>query len=380
MKKEDLKRHNVLSIILLAFSSVCYGQIQKDIYHAEKSITKNIFCYTNPITRDTSLSMRDYCIIKVGNKWYCTGTSHPVWIGPNPGVHLLVSDDLLNWKHHSWIIDGSKLPSDCPYNGRFWAPEIHFIKNKFWLTVNSGMITNEDPKGMKTHSIWLFVSDSVTGPYKLVNGPLTQQYNNDATLFEDSDGRTYLYCSGKGLFQAEIDLEKGLLITPLQKFMDKRSPGNPDWVIGGIEAPFVIKKEGIYFMFFSSWTRGYEIGLLKSKSPLGPWEFASREPIFGTRKKGFRPELAIEGGYDNLQFQDSEDPYCEAGHNALFEGPDGKLWSACHYIMYEKRPYPYCPNLTEWEKLPQIGIEPVYYNNGIFFINGPTWTEQCIEY
>lgn len=343
-----------------------------------ENVSKQLFCYTNPITRDSSLSMRDYCIIKVKDKWYCTGTSHPVWEGPNPGVRLLVSDDLIHWRHHSWIIDAKKLPSDYPYNGRFWAPEIHYIRNKYWLTVNSGRVTEEDPTGMKTHSIWLFVSDSITGPYNLVNGPLTSQYNNDATLFEDEDGRTYLYCSGNGLFQAEINLEKGILITPIQKILDKRSPGNPDWVIGGIEAPWVIKKDGVYFMFFSSWTRGYEVGLLKSESPLGPWEFASREPIFGSRKKRYRPELAKQGGYDHLQYSDSKDPYCEAGHIAIFEGPDGKFWISCHYTLCEGY------NNSEsdsWKKLlPQMGIEPLYYKDGMFYINGPTWTTQCIEY
>jgi xylan 1,4-beta-xylosidase len=269
---------------LIVFASSCFGQINKDIV-TNTNAAEHEFCYTNPITRDTSLSMRDYDIIKVGDKWYCTETSAPIWTGHNPGVRLLVSDDLVHWRLDSWLIDASKLSPDCPYNGRFWAPEIHFIKNKFWLTINSGMVTKEDPKGMKTHSIWLFSSDEVTGPYKLVNGPLTPQYNNDATFFEDTDGQTYLYCSGNGLFQAKIDLSKGKLIYGIQKFLDKKSPGNPDWMVGGIEAPFVVKKDGTYFMFFSSWTRGYEIGLLKSKSPLGQWKLASREPIFGTKKR-----------------------------------------------------------------------------------------------
>jgi xylan 1,4-beta-xylosidase len=199
-------------------------------------------------------------------------------------------------------------------------------------------------------------------------------------LFEDEDGQTYLYCSGNGLFQAKIDLPSGRLIGTIQKFLDKREPGYPDWMVGGIEGPFVVKREGTYFMFFSTWTRGYEVGLLKSKSPLGPWELASQEPIFGTRKKGYRPELAVSGGYTDLIFQDTQDPYCETGHNALFEGPDGRLWSSCHYLMYDKRPYPYCPDLQSWEKTPQLGIEPVYYRNGMFSINGPTWTEQLVEY
>ncbi|HPM31509.1 MAG TPA: family 43 glycosylhydrolase [Chryseolinea sp.] len=373
---------NYQSFFLAAFlllSVNCGAQVK-----TQTPVIKNgakVFQYTNPITRDPAISMRDHFIIKVENLWYCVGTSNPVWTGHNPGVRMLVSDDLINWNQHSWLIDGSKLPADCPYNGRFWAPEIHFIKNKYWLTVNSGKVTKDDPKGMKTHSVWLFSSDKVMGPYKLVNGPLTPQYNNDATLFEDEDGQTYFYCSGNGLFQARIDLTTGKLVGGnVEKFLDKKSPGNPEWMIGGIEGPFVIKREGTYFMFFSSWTRGYEVGLLKSKSPLGPWEFASREPIFGTRKKGYRPELAKGGGYDYLKFQDSEDPYCETGHNALFEGPDGKLWSSCHYLMDEKRPYPYSQAFEPWEKTPQLGIEPVYYEDGIFLIKEPTWTKVSIEY
>lgn len=339
----------------------------------------HVFRYTNPITREASLSLRDHFIIKVGARWYCTGTSTPVWTGPNPGVRLLVSDDLIHWQHHSWLIDASKLPADCPYNGRFWAPEIHLIKGKYWMTVNSGKVTADDPKGMSTHSIWLFVAEEVAGPYRLVKGPLTSQYNNDATLFEDDDGQTYLYCSGNGLWQAKIDLNTGNLAAPIEKFLDKKRPGWPEWMIGGIEGPFVVKRDGLYFMFFSTWTRGYEVGLLKSKSPLGPWELVEHETIFGTRKKGYRPELAAEGGYSNLKFTDTEDPYCETGHNALFEGPNGRLWSSCHYLMYDKRPYPYCPDLKEWEKTPQLGIEPVTYKDGRFHIRKATWTEQTVE-
>jgi len=333
-----------------------------------------VFKYTNPITKDTSISMRDYFIIKVANRWYATGTSMPVWSGHNPGVRLLVSDDLIHWKQEGWLIDGSKLSEDCPYNGRFWAPEIHFIQNKFWLTVNSGRVTPEDPKGMKTHSVWLFSADKVTGPYKLVNGPLTPQYNNDATLFEDEDGQTYLYCSGNGLFQAKIDLPSGKLAGDLHKFRSATDKENPKWMWGGIEGPFVLKREGIYYMFFSTWTRGYEVGLLRSKSPLGPWELASAEPIFGTRKANYRGAGAKVAG----EFKDSEDPYAETGHNAIFEGPDGKLWSSCHYMIYDGQTF----KSSDEGALPkgQLGIEPLHFRNGVFAIDGPTWTEQTIEF
>jgi len=77
------------------------------------------------------------------------------------------------------------------------------------------------------------------------------------------------YDARGGLFQAKIDLPSGLIIGDVQMFLGKREPGYPDWMAGGIEGPFVIKREGIYFMFFSSWRRGYEVGLLSSSSPLG---------------------------------------------------------------------------------------------------------------
>jgi xylan 1,4-beta-xylosidase len=372
----------LLQLVLAPVAGHVLGQVvtadERPAFIGSKAISgkdarRHSITYTNPVIKDTTIAMRDHCIIRVGNKWYCTGTSLPVWTGPNPGVRLLVSDDLVNWKQHSLIIDAAKLPKDCPYNGRFWAPEIHYIKGKHWLTVNSGKVTPKDPKGMANHSVWLFSATNVTGPYQLVNGPLTPQYNNDATLFEDEDGQTYLYCSGNGLFQAKIDLNAGKLIGELQRFRTAKDSDNPKWMLGGIEGPFVLKREGTYYMFFSTWTRGYEVGLLKAKTPLGPWELASAEPIFGTRKKAYRGALAKVAGY----FEDSQDPYCETGHNAIFEGPDGKLWSSSHYVFYKGQKFPAVNEMTEPK--PQLGIEPVYFRNGLFQIGGPTWTKQKVE-
>jgi hypothetical protein len=42
------------------------------------------FRYTNPITSDPAISMRDHQILKVGDIWYMTGTAAPYWKGPNP--------------------------------------------------------------------------------------------------------------------------------------------------------------------------------------------------------------------------------------------------------------------------------------------------------
>jgi xylan 1,4-beta-xylosidase len=328
--------------------------------------------------------MRDHQIIRVDDRWYMTGTSQPIWGGRNPGIRLLVSDDLLHWKHQGWLVDALRLPDECPYNGRFWAPEIHRAQGKFWLTVNSGSGIDGKPERMHAHAIWLFVSDHVAGPYERVtkDGPIGKPFKNDASLFTDEDGQSYLYCSGGGLWQAEIDLPAGRLVgrDDLEKIMSPRDPGIPDWRVGGIEGPFVIKRFGNYYMFFSAWTRGYEIGVLSASSPLGPWQQMPGNPIFGSRKRRYREPQMKAGRYAHITFEDTADPYVETGHCAIFEGPDAKDWLCCHYFLEGSRPILSSPVIEYEDTQPQLGIEPLHFRNGRFAINGPTSTEQIVQW
>ena len=176
---------NIKSKLLWLFVLITdfFGAQVKPILRTTATLAINIFRYANSITRDTALSMRGHFINKTGSKWYFTRTSNPVWTGFNPAVRPLESDALVHWKQQSWLIDARKLLADCTCNGRFWASEIHYIKNKFRLTVNSGKVTQENPKGLKIHSNWLFVEDHFTGLYMFTGELLTKQYNNDATIF-----------------------------------------------------------------------------------------------------------------------------------------------------------------------------------------------------
>jgi xylan 1,4-beta-xylosidase len=385
-------KSNLISIILVAAAlSVVSCARTKD---REKPPTQvHTFRYTNPITRDPSQSMRDHIIVKEGNRWYMTGTSQPIWDGPNPGVRLMVSDDLLHWRDTAWLIDANKLPDDCPYKGRFYAPEIRKINGKFYLVVNSGHFPKKGEYWEANHKAWIFSSDDIAGPYSLItpNGLAVGDYANDASLFGDDDGKTYLYCctytgDNKGLHQAEIDLKTGKLVDEtkgvngFEKIVGPREKGYPDWMAGGIEGPYVIKRHGFYWMFFSAWTRGYEIGVLKASSPLGPWELASREPILGTRKHEVRDPLAKSEGYDFVKYEDTKDPYVEVGHNGIFEGPDGKDWICCHYWLRGEKVIanPHVPIYNNTSE--QLGIEPLLFENGVFKVNGPTWTEQVVTW
>lgn len=353
------------------------------------------FTYKNPITTDPGQSMRDHIIVKEGDKWYVTGTPQPVWDGPNPGTRLMVSDDLLHWRDTAWIIDSSKLPDDCPYKGRLYAPEIHKIGGVFYLVVNSGYFPNAS-KGQyweANHRTWIFKSDDIVGPYDLLtkDGLSVDGYANDASLFGDDDGRAYIYCChydpGKaGLYQAEIDLSTGELLANKQGvkefelMMTPDDPSMPDWAAGGIEGPYVIKRHGYYWMFFSTWTRGYEIGVLRADTPLGPWVVSQDEPVFGTRKHEVRDEMAVRDGYDWVQYEDTDDPYVEVGHNGVFEGPDGQDWICCHYWLRGTNVIgnPHVPIYDDTSE--QLGFDPLHYSDGVWHANGPTWTEQTVTW
>src|SRR5512136_2765262 len=68
--------------------------------------------------------------------WYLTGTVEPFW-AYNEGIKLWRSKDLANWETLGIVWRYG----DSPWHKRYleakkplWAPEVHFLKDTFWLT------------------------------------------------------------------------------------------------------------------------------------------------------------------------------------------------------------------------------------------------------
>ena len=57
------------------------------------------------------------------------------------------------------------------------------------------------------------------------------------------------------------------------------------WDAIGIEGAYVIKHEKTYYLFYSSWTRGYEIGYATAPAISGPWTKHGNEPFYGAQSK-----------------------------------------------------------------------------------------------
>lgn len=326
-----------------------------------------VFKYENPIT---SMDFRDTHILSYNNKYYAVGTCEPYWGGKNPGVKLYVSENLKDWKFDRLLIDASKLDSTVWYTDRFWAPELKKINDKFYLTFNcqnnsGGYGDVENQKHF--HACGVAVADDITGPYTVMthDEPLTSFPSNDLSLFEDEDGKVYAFFNNgwtavHKIFVAEVDLKSCKLIEePVQLL--SQEPGK--WDAAGIEGSHVIKKDGIYYLFYSSWTNGYAVGYATATNIKGPWTKSSQNPLFGAYEKNDTTYLVKNGVYVAT-------PDCNIsgiGHNQIFIGPDGNYWTSYHG---------YVKGCTHAVTL----IDPIKFENGHVYINTPTYTPQSIIY
>lgn len=310
------------------------------------------FTYKNPICTDVIKSIRDPFILLEDDTYYLTGTTPPYWDGNSEGVMLWKSDDLLHWEEIGFILHRSVANENDWFCDYWWAPEIHKMNGRFYLTVNC----RNDRLGVGQNPLFA-VSDRIDSGYKILNaeepfftkekqsaGVCTGDHGNDANLFTDDDGRTYIStCCLEGIHIQEIDLdtmtlrgEETLMIKPEPDCWDARNEGS-----------FVMKRSGRYYCFWSSFARAYEVGVAYAENIRGPWIKDSRNPIITPL------------GKDGVR---------ESGHNCIFTDKDGRTLTAYHVT------------LDEDEDNQVLALDPVYFNSdGTVSTPAPTLTEQTLE-
>ena len=352
---------------------------------------EKVFTYQNPIFSGVDPhGIRDCQVFSYEGKWYMTATSWPHWSRQedfghlNPGVPLYSSDNLTDWKFEKIIVHRGN-PTKWYYR-RFWAPEVHQINGKWYATFNA----RNDELGYASQFTGYAVADSLMGPYTVVTEDKPLCNGNDLTFFEDDDGTVWAFWNrGRefGIGFAQIDLAKGELITEPQSAIQ---PGEIDWAFDengehvmvpgydgrpvkkvekyytwdaiGIEGAYVIKHEGTYYLFYSSWTRGYEIGYATAPKITGPWTKSPSNPFYGEQSENACKRNGLE--YTG----NPESPFNQVGHNEIFIGPDGRYWLSCHGILKEK------------PEQPTLVIDPFWFDkDGNIQADGPTYTPQKIK-
>ena len=252
-------------LIFLTFSHIGYAQ-------KHEPVRKN-----NPIIPDM---IADPSIVKIDGTWYCYATTDGY------GKALATSGPPVVWKSKdfvNWSFNGIFFPSA---NGeKYWAPSKPvLVKGKYWLypTLNS--------------SIYVAVSDSPEGPFKLVNGADTLQGTSapmpllvnkgprgtkgiDAEILVDDDGQAYMYWAQRGAARLNNDMAK--LDTGITVIPTKRG--------GYSEGPIAFKRKGIYYYLYTlEGHENYQYAYQYSKvSPLGPFIFPEDDILTKTdRIKG----------------------------------------------------------------------------------------------
>jgi xylan 1,4-beta-xylosidase len=319
---------------------------------AQQVTAQPIFHYQNPIQSEP---LRDPQITKVGAEWYMTATSAPFFEqnGPSPGVKIWRSKDLSHWNLATLAIAPSKNHWD---KQRFWAPELFPYKSKWYLTFNCPF---PDIKGPQ--SVGLAVADRITGPYRVLTTETPLTHGNDATLFQDDDGRVYLFIAG--IVGMEVDLEHAKVVGKSFHVISAGRNGEWDGTAEGgpkvsVEGPSVFKHGVTYYLLYASWGRGYEEGYATASNLAGPWAKFSGDPIYGAQDKPWT-EL-----YKHVYTQNSNVPYTQVGHGSPFIGPDGRMWFGCH--GYLKGP----------GQQPHLVITPVTFDSAGAMRMTLTWTPQ----
>ena len=224
-------------------------------------------------------------------------------------------------------------PPSGPYSHEIWAPEVHFVRGKWYIYFAADEGTNQ------SHRIFVVENanaDPFAGDWQMkgkVADP-ADKWAIDPSVFEDH-GTWYLIWSG---WEGDENGTQHIYIArlgnpwtvegrrtrisspeyPWEKVGDvdpKVLPGNPPHIDVN-EGPEVLKHGDKIFLTYSAsacWTDYYSLGMLTAISGSNLLDAASwkksPQPVFA--------QLPKAGAYGT-------------GHNSFFESPDGRYWILYH--------------------------------------------------
>ena len=229
--------------------------------------------------------------------YYAYGTASP------DGIEVYTSEDIHTW----YAAPGGRLAlhKNDTYGERwFWAPEVYYLKGKFYMYYSGD------------EHICVATADNPLGPFRqeVIRPMIENEKCIDNSLFIDDDGTPYLFFDrfndGLNIWVAELnDNLTDLKIETMQKCIHVSQAWEEVWPRVN-EGPFVIKRNGVYYMTYSA--NSYEspfygIGVATANNIYGPWTKYENNPI-----------------YQNVG------ELVGIGHSAMFTDKEGKLRKVFH--------------------------------------------------
>jgi GH43 family beta-xylosidase len=221
--------------------------------------------YKNPVFPN---DCADPGVIHDGTQYVATCTSG----GAADAFPIRTSKDLVTWTHAGFIFPLARRPTWA--KGDFWAPEIH--------RVGTGYIAYYTARHSDGRlSIGAATSTSALGPFTDIGVPLVHDSAMgmiDATMFVDTAGVRYLVWKADGnavgqptpIYGQQLSADGKSLVGTRRTLISN----NLSWEGGVVEAPWVVAKDGYYYLFYSGnayYNSTYAIGVARATSPLGPY-------------------------------------------------------------------------------------------------------------
>lgn len=296
--------------------------------------------YQNPIIRGMH---PDPSVVRVNDTYYLANSTFEYY----PGVTVMTSKDLLNWKTMGGV---ATVPEQADLrksksNEGIFAANIRYHDGYFYvITTNFAEF--------KTFIIRGKLNSDGMIEWEKSRVEIDVPGIDPDIYFED--GRTYVQFTGyiddkgtKAIRQVEIDLATG-------KILD--GPKILTYGTGGrdVEGPHILKKDGWYYLLVAEGGtgEGHMITIFRSKELWGPYESNPDNPIFTNRD---RANEAIQN----------------VGHGDLFTDPDGNWWLVCLGTR---------PASVGFKQITNLGREtllyPVEWKKGWPVINNGVPTEK----
>lgn len=205
----------------------------------------------------------DPTIKKFGDTYYMYATTDGSGAGFGP-AQVWTSKDFVNW---------TLMPMNWPDSHWIWAPDVirHTDGRYYYFYCQPCIIhcgVSETPRGPWKNI--LGENEAVLVPDRFVTNAITL----DGQTFVDDDGSVYLYWGTWGIYKG-FGCGAGKMTPDLKGFTETRLIPNTE-AVDFFEAPFVLKRNGIYYFMYSSGSchdHTYRVQYATSDHPLGPYEY-----------------------------------------------------------------------------------------------------------
>ena len=209
----------------------------------------------------------DISVIRVNETWYMSSTTMHM----TPGLPVMKSDDLVNWKlvdyAYDILADGDAMNLNNGLNdyGRgSWASSLRYHNGTYYVSTFSHT----------TGKTYVYsTKDIERGPWKVSSfAPAL----HDNTLFFDDDGRVYMIYGAGSLRLVELNADASGIKpgTAEQVIIENASAPAGDNIMLQAEGSQLFKINGKYYLFNITWPRGgmRTVVIHRADKITGPWE------------------------------------------------------------------------------------------------------------